>query len=134
MKIITADKLCEILIGQWPQLEHIWRFDKKFVVLPNKQVDEILKGIDVYKNQFKNELFDCDDFALVVNAFVKLEVAKLSLPHNLAFGEAAMMHPRIGVHNQNVFITEDFEVKLFEPQANKIILPGKGEIVFYVRI
>ena len=134
MKIVTTSKIRKILKKQWKQLKHIWIFDRKLVLLSSEQINSILKGIDIYKKQFKNELFDCDDFALVTNAFVKLKVAELQFPHNWAFGEVSMMHPEIGIHNQNIFITEDFEIKLFEPQANKIILPNKGEIVFYVRI
>jgi len=133
MKIVSAREVRKILRKQWPQLKHIWIFDRKLILLPQEKIDFILKGISVYKQQFKDELFDCDDYALVANAFIKLEVAKLKLDHNCVFGEAAMVHPEIGIHNQNVYITEDFKIKLFEPQANKTILPN-GETVFYVRI
>jgi len=134
MKIVATSKVREILKKQYKQLKHIWIFDKKLVLLPSGQIDSILKGIDVYKRQFKDELFDCDDFALVTNAFVKLKVASLQFPHNWAFGECSLMYSDGEIHNQNIFISENLEVRLFEPQTNKIILPGKGETVFYVRM
>ena len=133
MKIITAKEIRKILRRQWPKLRHIWIFDKKLVVLPDNQVNIILEGIDVYKQQFKNELFDCDDFALVANAFVKIKGSELCLSYSWAFGEASIYYPEKGIHNQNIFITEDFEIRLFEPQKNEITLPD-NETVFYVRI
>jgi len=133
MKTITADKAREILKQKFPGLKHIWIFDRRLVLLPDKQVEEVLKEIEVYKKQFKDQLFDCDDFALVANAFVKLRIAERNLPYNWAFGEVSLVNPERGTHNQNIFITEDFKAKLYEPQNSEITLPG-GEIVFYVRI
>lgn len=83
---------------------------------------------------FSDEKFDCDDFALVTNAFVKLKIAAMELLHNGAIGEASMIHPIKGIHNQNIFITDDLKVKLYEPQADQIIEPGQGESIFYVRM
>ena len=133
MKTITADKARKILRKQYPQLKHIWIFDKKLVVLSDEQVDKILQGISVYEQRFKVELFDCDDFALVANAFVKLETSQAALSHPWAFGECSFVHPERGAHNQNIFITEGLKVKLYEPQNQEITLPD-GEIVFYVRM
>jgi len=133
MKTITASKAREILKKQWSKLKHIWIFDRKLVLLPPKQIADVLKGIEVHKKQFKEQLFDCDDFALVSNAFVKLKVAELNFPYNWAFGEVFLVDPERGTHNQNIFITEDFKVMLYEPQNNEIIIPTE-EIVFYVRI
>ena len=103
------------------------------MVLPDEQVDEILKAIDAYKNQYKSDVFECEEFALVAHAFVKLKTSELNLPYNWTFGECSLVHPRKGAHNQNIFITEDLKVKLYEPQNQEITLPD-GEIVFYVRM
>jgi len=99
-----------------------------------KQLAEILKKADAYNQPFKDQLFDCDDYGLVANAFVKLKVAELNFSYNWAFGECSLINSNGDVHNQNIFITENLEVRLFEPQANQIILPRKGETVFYVRM
>ena len=71
---------------------------------------------------------------LVMNAFMKLKIASMKLPYNCAFGEASMMHLTKGIHNQNIFITDDLKIKLYEPQTSKIVDPGQKESVFYVRI
>lgn len=133
MKIITAKKAREILRKQWPQLKHIWIFERKIILLSDDDIAGILENIEVHKKQYKSDVFECEEFALVTHSDVVLQTLGLGLPYNRAFGEAAMIHPTIGIHNQNIFITEDEEIRLFEPQANKIILP-KGEIVFYVRM
>jgi len=143
MKIVATNKVREILEKQYSQLKHIWVFDKKLILLPGEQAKEILISIapqkiafvaDAYNQPFKDQLFDCDDYGLVANAFVKLKVAELNFSYNWAFGECSLINSNGDVHNQNIFITENLEVRLFEPQANQIILPRKGETVFYVRM
>ena len=129
---ITASKIREVLQCQWPNLKHIWIFDRKLELLTQEQSEEILQGITVYKKQFKDELFDCDDFALVAHAFVKLKSAELLLPNSWAFGEVSLFYPQKGIHNQNIYITEDLKVKLFEPQTNITTNPNQ-EIAFYAR-
>lgn len=133
MVTISAQKIRELLKVQFPELRHIWIFDKRFVLLSRARVDDILEGVDAFKNTYKDELFDCDDFALVANAFVKLKSVELGLPNSWAFGEVSLVHPEKGVHNQNIYITEDFKIKLFEPQNNQST-DHNNETVFYVRI
>ena len=133
MQTITSNKLCEVLQKQWPQLEHIWRFDKKFILLSDSDVEGIQKNIEVHKKQYKSDVFECEEFALITHAAVVLQTLGLGLLYNRAFGECSLIHPTKGVHNQNIFITEDLKVKLYEPQNQEITLPN-GEIVFYVRM
>ncbi len=140
MKTLTRKKTTEILCKQkgWEKLKYIWMFDRKLVLLPDEQIEEILSGIEAYKKQFKDQIsaFDgeaCDDHSLVANAFVKLKIAELKLPYTWAFADiSATNSEKMGVHNQNLFIRENYEIQLYEPQDNKITLP-KGEIPFYVR-
>lgn len=151
MKTITTSLVRKILKNRFSGLRHIWIFDRKLALLPDEQAEEVLKRAERHKKQleeilrkefeaskkalqFKDQLFDCDEYAVIALAFVKLEIAMLDLSHTWAFGEISLVAPEKGVHNQNFFITEDLKVKLYEPQANKIILPSKGETVFYVRI
>ena len=144
-KSISAKQTREILKTQWPELKHIWGFDKRFTLFSSAEIENILKEVTEIINEvsekyfekkmiFSDEKFDCDDFALVTNAFVKLKIATMELLHNGAIGEASMIHPIKGIHNQNIFVTDDLKVKLYEPQAAKIIEPGQGESIFYVRM
>ena len=135
IKIIATKQIREILRTQWPGLQHIWIFDKRLILLPLNQIKTILDSIyKKHRYQFQDETFDCDDFALVMNAYMKIEIASMNLSHNGAFGEASMIHSTMGIHNQNIFITDDLKVKLYEPQSDRTIEPGQGETIFYVRM
>lgn len=132
MKVITAKETRKILRKQYPKLRHIWIFSRKVVLCSDDNIDLLLKKIEAYKCKFKKKVFECEAFALVANAEVKKIIAKLDVPYPLTFGEAAMVYPKRGIHNMNIFITEKYEIRLFEPQTNIITRPN-GETVFYVR-
>ena len=134
MDTITAKEVREMLMDLWPQLRHIWIFDRRLTLIPFLKAKEILDESTIRNEIFKNEVFDCDDFALVTNAMVKLETAKLKLKYPWAFGEAAMIQTDLTIHNQNILITEDLRVKLYEPQTGEFFEPGEGENLFYVRM
>lgn len=131
MKTIKTKEVRRILRKQYPKLKHIWLFEPKWVLLPGKQVQDILHGLNAREHQFKKRLFECDAFAMTANAEVKKIIADLDLSYSWAFWQAAVAYPRKGIHNQNIFINEHHEVKLFEPQRNSITNPDNG-IVFFV--
>ena len=62
------------------------------------------------------DVFDCDDFALVMAAMVAYSSYKSGFSKQLAFG-IAWSH----VHAYNVFITKDEKIWVYEPQTNRII-------------
>ena len=134
MDAITAKEVREMLTGLWPQLRHIWIFDRRLTLVPFSEIKDLLQNSAIRNEIFKEELFDCDDFALVTNAMVKLETAKLKLKYPWAFGEAAMIQTDLIIHNQNILITDDLRVKLYEPQTGEFFEPGEGENLFYVRM
>ena len=136
MKTITAKEAREILKGVWPGLKHIWIFDQRLALPTLEQVKQGLNDSRIFLGRFFYELFDCDDYALNTHAAVKGWVASQQnkiVAHNWAFGEVAMEHPDLGIHNQNIFISHD-KVWLYEPQDRQFIEPGKGEKPFYVRM
>lgn len=133
MEIIPAKKIREILRKQYPKLKHIWIFKRKLVLLPPEKVSEILRSITTYKNKFKKGSFECEDFSIVAHSEVKIKIAALDLPFSWAFGHASMVYPKRGVHNKNIFITEDYGIRLFEPQTNITVRPN-NETVFFMEI
>ena len=133
MKVIKTKKIRKILRKQYPKLKHIWIFERKLILLPDEKVNEILNNLTTRNYQFKSRLFECDAFAIVANAEVKIKIAELEMPYSWAFGQASMAYPKKGIHNMNIFITENFEIRLFEPQTNIITNPN-NEVVFYVRV
>lgn len=133
MEIITAKELRKILRKQYPKLKHIWIFEQRLSLLPEKQVKKLLCSLKTKEYQFKAKLFECDAFAMAANAEVKEKISDLDLEYSWAFGQASMAYPKKGIHNMNIFITENHEIKLFEPQTNIIINPD-NETVFFVRM
>lgn len=133
METITAKEIRKILRKQYPKLKHIWIFERELILLPGSQVDKILSGITAYKYPFKKKTFECEAFGIVAHAQIKIKIAELNLPYSWVFGHASVAYPRRGIHNQNIFITEDFKIKIFEPQTNIITNPN-NETVFFVEM
>ena len=83
--------------------------------------------------QFKTELFDCEDFAHVTSAFVKLKAAN-KYPKGIAFGEITIKHTvSKEIHSLNFLITENEKMYYYEPQGN-LFVNGKNYKPFYARI
>jgi hypothetical protein len=94
-----------------------------------------LKKIEPIEQEFHPDKFDCDDFALIMSAHIKLVVAAQNLlPHGLAFGEIVVRNSLSGsVHQLNVLIHDVLTFSFFEPQG-KIFVDGKNYKPFFVRI
>ena len=89
--------------------------------------------IEPINMQFKTELFDCEDFAHVISAFVKLKAAK-KYPKGVTFTEITIKHILAkNVHSLNCLITEDEKALYFEPQG-MLFVNGKNYKPFYARI
>jgi hypothetical protein len=63
-----------------------------------------------------NEVFDCDDFALMFNAMLIYSVYKSGFDKQLAFGIAWSK-----THAYNIFIDSNNKVWIYEPQTNQIV-------------
>lgn len=88
---------------------------------------------------YRNNTFDCDDFSIAAMVLAKREylfLNKDSRPVNLSFGEFAYFIDGDSekVHEVNLFITKDKQVRFFEPQTQKIIelsLKEKASCIFW---
>ena len=52
MDVITVKEVREMLTGLWPQLRHIWIFDRRLTLVPFLKAKEILE-----KSTIRNEIF-----------------------------------------------------------------------------
>ena len=136
MKEVSAEKVRNILRQQWPELKYVWVFDRRVSLLSCTAAENLLDNLQGFAQRFEYELFDCDDFSLVANAFVKLKIAseRETYKYNWAFGEVMGEQPGVGVHIQNLFITDDEEVFYYEPQLRQIQRPDPNDKAFFVRI
>ena len=99
--------------------------DKEYILPKTNAVKKLI--FDTYFEDYKytRETFDCDDFALVLHAFVKQERYKVKSNHPWAFGECWTMS-----HAFNFFIDENQELRYVEPQNDKFI-DCPNDIVFF---
>lgn len=134
MKLINHKQVRVILEAHYPDLRHVWLFDKEYCAVGKEEFENnILPAVNVITTQFKDELFDCDDYAHVTSAFVKLVVAKL-YPKSATFGEIAIKHAiSKEVHSLNFLVTEDDGFHYFEPQG-RIFVNGKNYKPFFVKV
>lgn len=134
VRSIWGDKFIHLLIGDvayWAP-----RYD---------EVQEMVGKNFVEKYKYAAEVFDCDDFALILHAFVRQEmyrqrkeVGKMeSNFYPWAFGEIwghkFMNHE--GGHAVNICITKDRGLILIEPQGDRVWSPTKEtDEAFYIRM
>jgi hypothetical protein len=116
-----------------PEIRNVWLFDKQYCALTIKEFESVVKEIEPITVQFKDELFDCDDYALVTSAFMKLKAAAL-YPRSISFGEITIKHSLTGeVHSLNFLVTEDEKLHYWEPQG-QLFVNGDNYKPFFVRI
>jgi len=110
-----------------------------------REVEDLLlkSWVDQYK--WMNEIFDCDDFALIVHAWVvqerykrrQEEGEKEELKYPWAFGEAwgSKLKGEYTSHAINVVITRDKGIYLAEPQDDHIWAANPdNDILYYIRM
>lgn len=90
-----------------------------------------------------SQMFDCDDFALLLHSFVIKERYKQMIEQKLlkeeclpwAFGQVWCKGPTSENHALNICITKDRKIKLIEPQTNAIQPVKKPSLeISFVRI
>lgn len=87
------------------------------------QLSELIFGskIDLYK--YRNDTFDCDDFSLILHAFVRQCQYDMAWPNPWLFGEVFGNFSDIeGHHARNFCVTSDKGFLLPEPQNDGIYL------------
>jgi hypothetical protein len=133
MKLITCQQIRDTLKRDNSEVRNIWLFDKHYCALTIEEYEDILKEIQPINVQFKAELFDCEDFAHVTSAFVKLKAAS-KYPKGVAFGEITIKHTvSKEIHSLNFLVTEDEEMHYYEPQGS-LFVNGENYKPFFVRI
>ncbi len=88
--------------------------DKKYKTAPFTEYERFLRYDETDKLIYTSEWFDCDDFSVRLHG-------NITIPYwsALAFGELWVKTPS-GGHAVNLFIDNDREVWIVEPQNDKI--------------
>lgn len=134
MKLITCQVIRDSLKSNLKLVKknRIWLFDKNYCAIGKNEFEDLRKEIEPINMQFKTELFDCEDFAHVTSAFIKLKAAN-KYPKGVAFGEVTTRNNQTKeIHTLNFLITENEKAYYFEPQTMEFIVDDLEP--FYARI
>ena len=137
---ITSNEIRTALRGIWPKIQFIWLQDRIYIKPSIKEVEGFIIASEVFKLRFNGELMDCDDYSLLLNAYVKRQRIDmgdtLSAEDNfhLAFGEAFGDEIR-GIENHTVNICVAQEgVFLIEPQTCEYWQPTNNDSILLVKM
>lgn len=104
--------------------------DREYKYPTEEEVTKLLRETYFEHYKWTKEVFDCDDFTVILNAFVKQnrykELAKLPW----AFGEA---WTKGGKHAVNIAVTPD-KILLIEPQNDKIWEASIEDKIVFIKI
>jgi len=121
-KKVTIEDVQRIL-HRYAPTSKIHIADSEYYLPKYSMMEKIVKLMPVKYMKYEKEKHDCDDFALIFMATVRL------LLGNFAVGEIWTQ-----THALNFFIDERERVWLVEPQTNKIFRPSSKEIYRFIRI
>ena len=115
MKTITADEFRDILKAAGVDSADL--ADREYILFSEKDIKRLKRILFLISLlPYRKEKRDCDDFAAFAAALVRFFFG------NAAFGTvwAHGLGNTAGYHAANFYITEEREIKLYEPQNTKI--------------
>jgi len=117
---VTNAELRQTLISHIPQAYLVLR-DNEYTVPKLEEVKKLLKETFFEKYQYRAESFDCDDFALILDAFVKQEAYKQGWKRSWTFGQAYGIFPDFSpeFHARNIVLVKE-GLYLVEPQLDEV--------------
>ena len=149
---ISGAEIKSMLKEAWPEINsnNIKISDTWYVMPSDNELWKLVmdSGVNSFVHTYHilddcSQMFDCDDFALLLHSFVikerynQMVEQKLSKEECLpwAFGQIWCKGPNSDNHALNICITKDRGIELIHPQTN-VIQPVKGccSEIFFVRI
>ena len=119
----TSKNVIKLIRTLWPGLQLAWVPDTEYVIPSIADVQASIESSGINKLRFNGELMDCDDYALQLHAWIKMDRI-LHAPQeefHWAFGEAfGNMFRRVEeIHTLNICVAIE-GVYLIEPQTYDI--------------
>ena len=147
MLALSADimmKACNF----WPGMrlyEGLWIADVEYYLPERKEIEIALRHNQTNFRKFIDELWDCDDFALLLNAQIKVQRAEKAREGQIlqdewfpwAFGECwgTKFQGKKYKHAINICFTRDEGILLIEPQTDEIWKANpKRDQVYFIKI
>ena len=119
--ILSSGEVRNKLKTSCPKSKFIWLVDQSFYTFESEnKLGELLTKSSIADEEFVQNKFDCDDFALILHGNVKRQGRELDGNSNYAFGET-FVSKRSGIkepHNLNICLIGN-DTYLVEPQTNE---------------
>ena len=140
--IVNSNWIKKYLKSFWP-IDDIWLFDRSFFLLDESTIKKIITELSVKTMKYVPELWDCDNFSLLLNSDVKkyqydcIQCSKPKTPHYpWAFGECIGTKFR-GVemnHSVNIAVCKD-GIFFVDPQNNYMWKADrKNDDLYFIKI
>jgi len=108
--------------------------DKDYYIPSITDIEWLLYESGFEKYQYHRNTFDCDDYSLILHAFIRQEQYRKDWKHPWAFGECWLNKYKGKKHNEaiNISISNKNEILLINPQTDDIITtdPSNDNIYF----
>ena len=135
----------------WPNLkiyDSIRLADEDYYNPTKKRLKQVIaeakKIINKIGNDYIPEIYDCDDFALLLNAIVKAIWVRFAKENKvpkeywraLSFGEVwgTKFRDKKMAHAINVCLTRDKGIVLIEPQDYSLWVAGSQDAAFFIKL
>lgn len=149
MRSLDITKKIEMI---WPQSFHfLQRMYSDYSIPIKKEIEDFINSVYIEEYQYTAEMMDCEDFALILHAFVIQQRYKEMQQHGWdesqrlpwAFGQI-WLESHQGIrsnHAQNICLAsesessiEDINIFLIEPQNNQFFQATAGDVPIFVMI
>lgn len=116
--------ICKTLDGKLTENFKLHMSDDKYYLPSLKETQRLLEESKVGEYQWYDEVFDCDDFAIMLKAHFCKDAYKNNIRrHSHCLGIVWGMVPRS--HALNWVINNDKELRFVDPMLGEIYLPQK---------
>ncbi|MBN1649109.1 MAG: lectin MOA-related protein, partial [Spirochaetales bacterium] len=97
--------------------------DMEYFLTPLDDARRIIKGSNIGRYEWTDEVFDCDDFAIVLKAdFCRDAYRHRKRRAAHCFGIVWGMMPR--AHALNWMVNDDLKLRFYDPMFDDIYVPG----------
>jgi len=134
--IVSSGEARNRLETSCQKAKFIWLVDNSFYAFESEnELGDLLTKTSIADEDFVQNKFDCDDFALLLHANVKRQGRELNGNSNYACGET-FVSKRSGIkepHNLNICLVGN-DTYLVEPQTNEFWKIGKGDTPLLIKM
>lgn len=133
---VAAEKITKMIQNQWPMMSLVLLTDPVYILPELGEALDFAKSFAGDEAGFIKHIWACEEFSL--DFMIALRKQRRDRYHageevpkyNRAVGLIFDREARVGLHYQNIIVSKDKGVVVFEPQADKIVSITEAYYVF----